>query len=172
MTAEEYIIKIKYLNPEQALAACEEALAKFPHAAQLYVQKASLIWLQSGSVESPLFLELLKKASDLDPTYAQSVLKKHTYPIGGKELIWRDWAVYTYRGKELMSTNFNGPQIPNNLYIKDFWNMKDTLGHNDDCVDVKIESEDTFCFWTFTGFKVKIQIKENKIKCLEREFTK
>ena len=163
MTVEEYIIKIKQLegiNTQQALSICEEALTKFPQDAKLYYSKACLIWLQEPN-NYELFSSLLKRATDLNSTWVESTLKIHKYQVGGKELIW------------LECLNLNLPVICNNLYIKDFWNMKDELGENEYCVDVRTHSyNDTFSFWTFNCFKVDMQIRGNIIKWVDTLFTK
>ena len=92
----------------------------------------------------------------MDPEWAKSALKTYTYQVGGKELIWMDYS-----------------DIYSNLYIKDFWNIKDEFRNSDQCcVEVRIEADDTFCFWTFNGEKIRMQIKDNKITCLDVQFTK
>ena len=60
----------------------------------------------------------------------------------------------------------------NNLYIKDLWNMADTVGHDDSCVLVKIIDEETFRFTTFSGISYKMKLDEEKIECVEKKITK
>ena len=86
-------------------------------------------------------------------------MAKHIYNICGKDLIWEN-------DDDLSKCPYN------NLYIKDFWNMKDVMGHDDVCTDLKIVSEDTFSFFSFNGFRVKMQIKGDEIKCLDIRFAK
>ena len=167
MTAEEYIQAIKRAQwierkegpkfaPKQALPICDEALNKFPREAQLYYIKACVLWNQNQEASLELFSQLLKKAAELDPAWAQLNLKTHKYPIGNKELIWMDY-----------------DDIYNNLYIKGFWNMKDTLGRDDSCTDLRVHSyNDTFSFFAFNGFRVDMQIRDNIIKCVDILFTK
>lgn len=78
----------------------------------------------------------------------------YVYDVGGKKLIWED-------DDEVSDCPYN------NLYIKDLWNMKDVLGRDDVCTDLQIISEDIFSFFSFNGFRVKIQIKDNEVKCLD-----
>lgn len=167
MTAEEYIQAIRRAQwimekggprfaPENALPICEEALNLFPQEARLYYMKACVLWNQSQTAAGKEFSDLLKKAAEMDPEWAKSALKTYTYQVGGKELIWMDYS-----------------DIYSNLYIKDFWNIKDEFRNSDQCcVEVRIESNDTFCFWTFNGEKIRMQIKDDKITCLDVQFTK
>ena len=80
-------------------------------------------------------------------------MKIHTYDIAGKQLVWED-------DDDISKVK------DNNLYIKDFWSMSDEVGPNDITTKVWIESKDTFSFYTWNGFKVRMQIIGEEIKCL------
>ncbi len=75
MTVEEYIKKIEDLetakNVGQAISVCEEALGNFPGEAKLYYIKANLLLNQDSPFDGELFSNLLKKATDLAPNWAE-----------------------------------------------------------------------------------------------------
>ena len=76
MELKEYIEKIENLqgqNAEQALSLCEDAISAYPKEAKLYYLKALALWNKSQvfDLEREEFSELLKKATDLDPKFAE-----------------------------------------------------------------------------------------------------
>ena len=110
--------KIKQLTKEnkfdEALALCSEAVGEFPQVAELYYQKAVILWNKSEVFDLPReeFSDLLKKATDLDPHYSEP----HTlwgyanlllgYPAQAEAGYTRaiaanpqDWEAYAYRGE-------------------------------------------------------------------------
>ena len=69
--------EIKKLTQEkkfnEALILCDEAVSKFPQVAEVYYQKAVVLWNKSEVFDLPReeFSDLLKKATDLDPHYSE-----------------------------------------------------------------------------------------------------
>ena len=64
-------------------------------------------------------------------------------------------------------------KIPeNNLFIKDIWNMRDTVGRDEICVAVDILSEDTFSFNIFAGIRFVMKIDNDTVVCIEKTITK
>ena len=76
MELKEYLEKIESLqgpNAEQALPLCDEAIKAYPKEAKLYYLKALTLWNKSQvfDLEREEFSDLLKKATDLDPKFAE-----------------------------------------------------------------------------------------------------
>lgn len=99
---------------EEALSLCNKTLQDFPQMAELYYQKALILWNKSEVVDLPQqeFFDLLKKASELDPSqsephklcgYAHQLLGNparadaaYTRAIEANP---QDLAAYSYRGE-------------------------------------------------------------------------
>lgn len=60
----------------------------------------------------------------------------------------------------------------NNLFIKDIWNMKDTVGYDDACVAVRILSDDSFYFITYCGLGFTVKLVGDTVECIQQEITK
>lgn len=110
--------EIKKLTQEkkfnEALILCDEAVSKFPQVAEVYYQKAVVLWNKSEVFDLPReeFSDLLKKATDLDPHYSEphklwgyaNLLLG--YPSQAEDGYTRaiaanpqDWEAYAYRGE-------------------------------------------------------------------------
>ena len=76
---------------------------------------------------------------------------------------------YSLKDKELI---FEDYPKEDNLYIENFWNMKDTVGHTDSCVLVRIIDENFFRFTTFSGMSYTMKLDGEKINCIEKKITK
>ena len=82
--------------------------------------------------------------------------------INGQKLVWN-----------FDKSETNAANLPeNNLYIKNVWNMKETVGHSDVCVECKALSEDTFVFWTFNCLRFTMKIANETVICLEKQIAK
>lgn len=84
------------------------------------------------------------------------------YCLNSKKLIWDFDETITDASKLKV----------NNLYIEHMWNMQDTVGYEDTCVQVSVLSDDTFYFVTFMGLGFTMQICENEVICLKTQITK
>jgi len=76
-----------------------------------------------------------------------------------------------YRLKEQKLIYDDYPRT-DNLYIENLWNMKDTVGHEDSCVLLKIIDDETFRFTTFSGISYTMKLTGKNIECIERKITK
>lgn len=84
------------------------------------------------------------------------------YTIQDKKLIW-----------DFDKSECNAAKLKdNNLFIKDIWNMKDTLGYTDTCIGVSILSDDTFYFVTFCGLGFTMRLVGDNVKCIKKQITK
>lgn len=80
------------------------------------------------------------------------------YIIQDKTLIW-----------DFDKTESNASKLKdNNLFIDGIWNMKDTVGYTDTCVNLLILSDDSFYFVTFCGLGFTMRVVGDSVECIER----
>lgn len=99
---------------DKALTLCAETIGEFPDVAELYYQKAVILWNKSEVYDLPReeFSNLLKKATDLDPQYSEPhKLWAYSnlllgYPAQAEAGYTRaiaanpqDWEAYAFRGE-------------------------------------------------------------------------
>lgn len=60
----------------------------------------------------------------------------------------------------------------NNLFIPGLWNMKDTVGHDDCCVVLDVESEEAFSFTTFNGMRYSMTADKSSVCLKEKRIVK
>lgn len=77
------------------------------------------------------------------------------YLIGSCKLIWN-----------------NPDNTLNNLYIEGLWNMRDTVGYDERCVDVSILSCDMFTFNTFNCIQYTMKINDEIVTLIDKKITK
>lgn len=75
---------------------------------------------------------------------------------------------YKIKDKELV---WNEDLSDNNLYIEGLWNMKETVGHDECCVLLRMIDDDSFYFATYNGMGYTMKLEE-ELKCIKKQMTR
>ncbi len=84
------------------------------------------------------------------------------YKLGEKTLVW-----------DFDENEPNVAKLPlDNLYIKDLWNMKDTIGEGELCTGLRIIDDKNFMFTTFNCICYIMHLENNEVQLITQFFTK